>query len=367
MWRCILLNKNRQPLLLAGLLSGSLISILIWGILFGVPAGLAGSPSQQEPAGMAPAAYLPLAFLPPAPPPLPEFNMLVTPDGGINASTYTPHAFQLFSNADNTVRITQVRIDLSTSLLPDVVFDPFGQAGDFVAKDVSVDLDSGVGYTGRIFEGFHDDGFDELVLNFAEFDPGEQFNFSVDVDPTSIRGVPAPGPGESGSVSGLEMVGATVTVMYEGGLTVSGQLWRLPGSDSGAQLVLRQDLPSAPTIELIGAPPPPATVDVAAQTLRVSGEAGQRVRVLLVQGALFTAGLPGGGFDIEPYEANSVLAPGLQEITVYMAGDTIDIPLSLVWTQPEGGLNHILVAFENQQGMTGMVAGPLVYELQVGP
>lgn len=362
-----MVNKNRQPLLLAGLLSGSLISIIIWGMLFGVPAGLAGSPTTQGAAGLSPAAYLPLAFLPPAPPPLPEFNMLVTPDGGINASTYTPHAFQLFNNTANTARITQVRIDLSTSLLPDIVFDPFGQAGDFVAKDISVDLDSGVGYAGRVYESFHDDGFDELILNFNEFNPGEQFNFSVDVDPTSIRGVPAPGPGESGSVSGLEMVGATVTVTYEGGLTVTGQLWRLPGSDSGAQLVLRPDLPAAPTIELVGAPPPPATVNTAAQTLRISGEPGQRVRVFLVQGALFTAGLPGGGFDIDPYEANSVLAAGMQELTAYMAGDTIDIPLSLVWTQPEGGLNHIVVAFENQYGMLGAIAGPLVYELQLGP
>lgn len=309
-------------------------------------------------------ALLPLILNPPPLPALPEFVLRITPEGGINASTYSSHSFQLTNSAGNSENVTQVRLDLSTSFFMDMVYDPNGQAGDFVAKDFTIDLDPGVGFAGRSYEGFHDDGFDILTVNFTDFNPGEQFDFSVDVDPTSIRGVPAPGPGESGSVSGLELSGATVTVTYAGGGMVTGQMIRMPGSNSGSQLFLRPGLAAAPTVEVVGVAGNMATVADPNQVLRVSGPAGQRVHVIIVQGALFTQGLPGGGFDIDPFESNSVLEPGLQSLTAYMAGTTIDIPITLTRTQVEGGWNNILVFFSDTYDFTGLAAPPIVLELQ---
>ena len=89
------------------------------------------------------------------------------------------------------------------------VFDPFGQAGDAVAK--SYTLDGGLKQASYVFEQPHDGGFDVLVVRYNGFDPGDFSAFSLDIDPTSIKGGSAPGPAESGSVGGLELVGATVT------------------------------------------------------------------------------------------------------------------------------------------------------------
>jgi hypothetical protein len=314
--------------------------------------------------GLPPSVFLPLMLLPESAPPLPEFTLQITPEGGINASTYNANSFRLGNHPASGQRITQVRLDLSTGLFPKMVYDPYGIAGDLVAKDLAIDFDAGVGFAGHAYEGFRDDGYDILVLNFTNFDPGEQFNFSVDVDPTSIRGVGAPGPGESGSVSGLEVIGATATVSFEGGLVLTGQSYHMQSSTSGSQLTLRQGLPDRPTIEILGIPGLPATVADPNQVVRISGPAGQYVRLLVVQGALFTAGLPGGGFNIEPYDANSALEPGLQEYRVFMPGNSIDIPILLHRTQPEGGLNYITAAFENSYGMLGFVAEPAVLELQ---
>ncbi len=325
---------------------------------------VAGARSTWRAGGLSPSIYLPLMLQPQSVPPLPEFTLQITPEGGINASTYNANSFRLANHPDSGQRITQVRLDLSSGLFPKMVFDPYGIAGDLVAKDLAIDFDSGVGFAGHSYEGFRDDGYDILVLNFTNFDPGEQFNFSVDVDPTSIRGVGAPGPGESGSVSGLEVTGATATVSFDSGLVLAGQSYRTQNSTSGSQLTLRQGLPVRPTIEIVGVPVLPATVSGSNQVARISGPAGQYVRLLVVQGALFTAGLPGGGFNIEPYDANSALEPGLQEYRVFMPGNSIDIPILLYRTQPEGGLNYITVAFENSYGMPGLVADPVVLELQ---
>ncbi len=343
----------------------SLLQLLLPALaLVALAAGLGWLRPMARAGGLSPSVFLPTMLLADSVPPLPEFTLQITPEGGINASTYNANSFRLGNHPESGQRITQVRLDLSTGILPKMVFDPFGLAGDLVAKDLAIDFDSGVGFAGHLYEGFRDDGYDVLVINFSDFDPGEQFNFSVDVDPTSIRGVGAPGPGESGSVSGLEVVGATAIVSFEGGLVLTGQSYHMQSSTSGSQLTLRQGLPDRPTIEVVGIPVLPATVTDPNQIVRISGPAGQYVRLLVVQGALFTAGLPGGGFNIEPYDANSALEPGLQEYRVFMPGNTIDIPILLYRTQPEGGLNYITATFENSYGMLGLVADPVVLELQ---
>jgi hypothetical protein len=115
-------------------------------------------------------------------------------------------------------------------VLPDLVFDPDGAGGDTLGKGFTVDSNPGVGTIGHSFTGSHDGGFDVLNATFTDFGPGETLTFSADIDPTSIKGSSPPGPGEAGSVSGLEMAAALVTVTYEDGSAQTGRLYRSPGS-----------------------------------------------------------------------------------------------------------------------------------------
>ena len=163
---------------------------------------------------------------PPRTPPSAAASLRTTRCKAINASTFNSRSFVVGNDSLNGERLSELRIDLSTALLPDVVFDPFGQAGDAVAK--SYTLDGGLKQASYVFEQPHDGGFDVLVVRYNGFDPGDFSAFSLDIDPTSIKGGSAPGPAESGSVGGLELVGATVTAPFDNGPTLTGQATRLP-------------------------------------------------------------------------------------------------------------------------------------------
>jgi hypothetical protein len=343
-------------------------------ILMSLPAGSAAGPAITTTPTPAHAAHLPFIRNDalPTPPPTPTLTphsaaaaLYVTPFGGILASTFNPSSFIVANESLGGERLTQLRIDLSTALFPDMVFDPFGAAGDTVAKNVSVDVREGLSFNGHTFEGDHDGGFDALVLNFANFDRGDRFEFSVDVDPTSITGVGAPGPMESGSVAGLELVGATITATFDDGSTLAGQLWRVPTNadpnHSGAVALLRPGLPERPALELVGVAAP-AHVTGANQVARVGGPAGRPVVVLVVEGGLFTDGLPGGGFDLDPYEANSAVVAREYSGVIGPAG-TAEIPIQLSHSLTGGGVNYVSAVFDNHYGIKGLVAPPLAVQL----
>lgn len=310
----------------------------------------------------------------PTPPPTPTnapysaaASLLITPFTDILASTYNTGSFVVANNSLNGERLMEMRIDLRTAIFPDMVFDPYGAAGDTVAKDVVVDLREGLGFDGHAYESPHGGGFDVLVLKFRNFDRGDQFAFSVDVDPTSITGVGAPGPFHTGSVGGLELVGATITATFDNGATLVNQAWRMAdgggggGSHSGAVAILRPGLPQRPSLAAVGVAPP-AVVGSPDQTVRVSGSFGQKVVVVVVEGGLFTDGVPGGGVDLDPFEANTALAVREYRATIGPDGVS-DIPIVLSRSRPEGGINIITAVFDNQYVVMGMGAAPLVLEL----
>jgi hypothetical protein len=290
----------------------------------------------------------------------------------INASTFNTNSFRVYNESLNGERLEELRIDLSTAIFPDMVFDPHGEAGDTVAKDVTVDINTGLSFEGWSYDGSYDSGYTTLILNFREFDHGDQFSFSVDVDPTSIRGVGAPGPMESGSVGGLELVGATITAIFDDGTMLVNQTFRTPddsgaGPDhSGAVAVLRPGAPERPALEIVGVAAP-ATVQDQNQTVRVSGPAGRPVIVLVVEGGQFTEGVPGGGFDLDRFEANSAITTREYTGVIGPAG-TVDIPILLTRSAlpggVAGGLNIITAVFDNHHGLKGEVAAPLVLELE---
>jgi hypothetical protein len=133
------------------------------------------------------------------------------------ATTYVSNSFVVENLSTTGIRIDRIEIDFRSTILPDLLFDPYATAGDAGGKDYTIDTDPGVGESGHTFSSPHDGGYDILEVTFTDFDPGEQFGFSVDTDPTSINGLgsgPSDGPA---SVSGLELTGEIVTFDFSDG------------------------------------------------------------------------------------------------------------------------------------------------------
>src|SRR5262249_11187998 len=157
---------------------------------------------------------------------------------------------------------------------------------------------------------------------------------------TSIKGVTAPGPNETGSVSGLELSGGLVTMGFDDGSTLTAQLYREPGSLGGGRAILRADPPGQPTLEMLGLSGPHVVVTNPSQIARLIGPPDAPVSLLVVEGGLYTAGVPGGGYDLDPFEANTALI--VSETTGRIgAGGSLDLPITLSHTGTNGGLNHV--------------------------
>lgn len=293
----------------------------------------------------------------------------IAPPEDINASTFAGGSFKVENTSTNAQKITSVTFDLSSAILPDMVFDPTGSAGDKTGKVFTADQGSSLtGFQSAPFESPHngsdgDDGYDAVTATFNDFDPGETFAFSIDVDPTSIKGVSAPGPGESGSVSGVELTGATVTVDFDDGSSYETQLFRVDGSVSASAANAIFELPAAPSISVPGSATLKSKVGDLDQTIRVSGEIGLQVRLLVVEAALF---LPtDGGYDIDAFEANSVLA--IQEFSQAIGGGGFaDFDVTLGKSQAEGGINYAVAVFEDAEGNTGALSDVVVLDYDSG-
>lgn len=292
-------------------------------------------------------------------------SMEVTANDDINASTYQSGSFKITNTSDGGEAITTVRIDLRTSVLPDMVFDPNGEAGDQAAKGFTADAGASVtGLQGHTLSEFHNgvdasDGYDVLEITFTDFQPGESFSFSIDVDPNSIKGTSEPGPGESGSVSGLELTGSQVDVAFDDGLTHTAELYRGPSAStlSGGSNLVRSAAPARPSVEVVGQASLPATVSEAQQMVRVSGPVNANVRLLVLEGALYEPS--GGGYNVEPYDANSIV--NVQEFTATLdASGQADIDVNLSQSDPSGGIHYMTAVVEDEDGMTGPVSAPAI-------
>ncbi|HET8948839.1 MAG TPA: hypothetical protein VFQ07_17810 [Candidatus Polarisedimenticolia bacterium] len=293
-------------------------------------------------------------------------SLTVTAGGGLTASTYNTGSFVLDNVGTQAVRIVRVRLDLSTALLPDLVFDPLGLAGDTVAKCLTPDANALlVGFVPPAdpcagpFSVPHDGGYQALDLVFTDFRPGRSFTFSVDVDPSAIRGATAPGPGESGSVSGLEMTGATIEVTFDDQAILKAPLFPIAGDDGGSRAIAGAAAIPAVAIAILGAPALPATLPSAAQTVRLTGAPGTQARLLRAEGSLETAGLPGNGFDVEPFEADTVVQVEQWSVTLNASG-IADIPVTLTRAGPDAGLNFFVAAPVGAAGRTGPLSAVLL-------
>lgn len=295
---------------------------------------------------------------------VPQATVIVDAGGLIDgSSTFKSGSFKITNTSTGGLGISSISFDLSTSFMPDVVFDPDGAAGDVgVVKGFTPD--SGGLETGLSTHQFlvpHGGGYDRLDIAFDDFGVGETFTFSVDIDPTSIQGVAQPGPEGTGSISGLELAGSTVTIVYSDSTSITRQLFGRPGSLTGSEVISASDVPAAPSLQLLGVATTPTVLTTAAQTARVSGPVGATVRLLQVEGALHLAGVPNGGFDIDPFEANKAIQVVHKTATIGATG-FVDIPVTLLDSHPEGGINHLMAVVVGETGRTSDLSQKIVVE-----
>lgn len=269
----------------------------------------------------------------------------VNPGEGLNASTHNTQAFRI-RNVGNT-EIISVSIDLRTALLPDLVFDPTGNAGD--GNGVCFTANSGAAATGLITNGAgtgpgscvnpfsvaHNGGYDVITINFSDFNGLEELTFQVDVDPNSIQG--NSGAGSPADVSGFELTGATVTVSFGNGAVYSSRLFDAVGKGASNVAVAENTIP-APSLSMASVPVIPATLNNSAQTIVVTGTPGAFVKLIQVDSRLYIAnGQPPFGVADPTYYANEVV----NGRTVYTAqigvGGTVNIPVTLLQTLGGGG------------------------------
>ncbi|MEQ8764217.1 MAG: hypothetical protein RL885_09840 [Planctomycetota bacterium] len=287
-------------------------------------------------------------------------NVEIDPGGSLKgSSTFNSSSFKITNLS--SLPITRIELDLSTSILPDMVYDPFGQAGDTVGKNFTVDFDSGVGLTSSNFQQPHDLGFDVLDLTFNSFDLFDQLFFSIDADPTTIQGSSSPGPNESGSVSGLELIRARVKATFSDGSFKVAETFRRPGSSTGSEIVIEAAQPAPPSVNVLGLSSPSQT-NVANQTIRVEGPIGYTVRLVQLEGGLFTHNLPGGGFDVDPFEANSAVAIAEQTAVLGTSGRH-DFSVTLTRVDSDSGYNYFCAIVQSPGGVTSRVSQVVILQL----
>jgi hypothetical protein len=286
----------------------------------------------------------------------------IDPGGTISdSSTYDANSFQVTNTSTGGQKIARVRLDLRTAVLMDLVFDPNGVAGDTVGKPLTIDTNTGVGTITYAMTNAHQLGYNVVDFVFTDFGPGEAVGFSADLDPTSIQGVAAPGPNGSGSVSGLELAGAEVVVYFDDGSSRVANTYRKDGSSTGSEAVARGNVPAAPDIEVLGITAQKAATSAAAHTVRVYGTPGLTASLVRIEAGLYLAGVPGGGYDIDPFEANS--AVGVSEQTAVVGGaGYVDFAVALTQSDPNAGFNHFAAVLINSEGIAGRTSPVHVLE-----
>ena len=279
---------------------------------------------------------------------------------GIDASTWTPKSFTITNNSPDGQKIQSISIDISSSLLPDLIFTPTTAGGDDVPKDLTADSDpTVVGLTTHAYDKPLDGGYQQLEIDFDNFGAGKTFLFSLDIDPADIKGAHSPGPSGSGGISGLELTGSHWTFNFDDGASVTSDIYRTPSSVSGGQNIVEAGGPPQPLVQLLNVATTPTTLNNATQKVRVTGPAGAHVQLMADDAGLYLSGVPGGGFDLHPFESNRVVKITEFSATVG-AGGFVDIPIKLMKTDSNAGFNHIVAVFKDANGRTGPVSQDLV-------
>jgi hypothetical protein len=270
--------------------------------------------------------------------------------------------------------IRSLVFDLSSTLLPDLVFDPTGLAGDGIGQCLRVDSLTAQS-TGLInpsdlceepFEDASYGGYKKLILNFEHFGPGDSLQFSVDVDPASLKGLT--GVGQAARVSGLEWSGARVEARLRDGEIVNGRIFP-DGSPGGGRTLLADTLLITPEISVVGVWGAKDTLSKRWQIMVVEGTPGSQVALLQANSAWIRGGQSSPDFTDSLFYANAVLDHRIYTAELDGNGKA-SIPIELFPTirrgadQPVGG-NYFLcfqteLPFLNSREQAGAVSNQLI-------
>lgn len=254
-------------------------------------------------------------------------------------------SFSVSNSSPGGQAITNLQIDLSTAMIPGLIFDPTGAGGDamgktFTANSGAVDVSLGV----PAFSGPLGGGNTVLDIPFLSFDVGEAFTFSIDIDPNSIAGLGSSESSTAAIVTGAELAGATVTFSYDDGSVTSGQLIPETGCDGGSMVMIS-------SCNDLGKPVPTSTVNAIASTvfnddqyIGMTGDVGDEICVYVAETGLVDAtGTP------TAFESNNITAWNRVCSTIG-AGGAVYIPFSLFGDV--GDINRIAVSRSNTNGIS---------------
>lgn len=292
----------------------------------------------------------------------------ITPGADIQTSNFSPKSFTIVNTGDK--RIAAIYFDVTPALFPDTVFDPDGKAGDNVARGLKFSQTGNTGVfqpsskqnplserlpflANNVLEPFYGHGgpkgYEGLLLTFNPtknngFETGESVIFGVDMDPNSIEGLPQQAldaydndprfqSWDIGGVSGAELIGSQVHVLYTDGTTATGE-FSGDGSQGGACAVASQASPKQAVTLLVNGLRPGQSGNYEPSNLEVlvSGETGDRVRVVFAKGFIqpFAHLSPDGNeidlanrFIGQPFPANNALE--FQTIDLVLDGTEQDI------------------------------------------
>jgi len=235
--------------------------------------------------------------------PAETISVIISPEGQTDKITIV--------NRSQRDSIRSLVFDLSQTLLPDLIFDPSGLAGDGVGLCLRVDslMAKSTGFVNPTdlcqapFEEAAYGGFKKLTLAFDDFGPGDSLQFSVDVDPASLEGltgVPVPG-----RISGLEWTGAGVEALLHDGGKAKGHIFP-DGIPGGGRTLLSETPLPAPEIKVEGNSSLKDTLPVRSQTLTVEGTPGSYVALLQANAAWIRGGQASPGFSDSLFYANHI-------------------------------------------------------------
>ncbi|MBE9636655.1 malectin domain-containing carbohydrate-binding protein [Salipiger mangrovisoli] len=229
-------------------------------------------------------------------------TLAITPNNdNVQKSNYDSGSFILTNVGDKVV--TKVEIDVTNAVLTDAVFDPYGLAGDTVAKPLTINNAGSTGVvapSGQSYVGAGGTaGFEAIVLTFDQatdggFEAGEKVTFSVDMDPNSIAGAKkttldagTDPDWDVGGVSGAELIGSRFTVTYADGTTSTGYLHGTDTQAGSRGLASQASLGTEANIVVNGlGEGGVGTYSADDFSLIVSGPAGAVMRVVLMKGMI---------------------------------------------------------------------------------
>lgn len=268
----------------------------------------------------------------------------------IDNDTYDDFSFNITNYSTNpNFNIVQFQINLSTAVMKDIFFDPFGSAGDQVYKGFTMNGGgTSTGFIGASYGSFDGatGGYRQLLVNFATSGTNNfgQFNtvsFSLDIDHSSLKNYS--GNENAGRISGLDLVGATVVIEFSDGTLLSSQLTPVRDCAGKSEAIFsdRCTATGLPTLVPISVPYNPIYTYDTTHQIRMLGQPNKEVILYQVEGAMDLKSerhIP-SPFDLDEHEENTFITLLVDTFSFGSFG-LIDVPVKIDNTAANGGRNH---------------------------